>query len=79
MRAIVERATGRDDGSPPTVDPADFVCLKLFAGGVQDLNDIAQLRIVLGSDLDARVAERLPGLPEEMTRAWTRVTSGQSE
>ena len=78
MRDIVERTTGADRGSPPTVEAADLVCLKLFAGGFQDLNDIAQLRAVLGGPLDQQVQERLRGLPAEMARVWARVPSAQA-
>lgn len=75
MGDIVVRAGSGAPEVPPTVDAADLVCLKLFAGGFQDLNDIAQLRGVLGPDLDDLVALRLRGLPGEVARAWARVAS----
>ncbi len=60
---------------PPIIDRADWVCLKLFAGGIQDLADVAQLRAVVGPALDHEVTHRLPTVPRALRQAWTRVTA----
>lgn len=65
------RATGTE--GPPVIERADWVCLKLFAGGIQDLSDVAQLRAI-SAGLDRDVTARLTGLPVELATRWARVT-----
>jgi len=58
----------------PVAQAADLVLLKLFAGGPQDLWDVAQL---LGGEDTVTVAtdveHRLPALPAECARLWEQV------
>jgi hypothetical protein len=73
---VVERARPAtvDEVVVPVAQPADLVLLKLFAGGPQDLWDIAQL---LGGDdaatIAADVESRLAALPAACARLWARV------
>lgn len=60
-------------GSIPVVSPGGLVLLKLYAGGPQDLWDIAQLRAVLGRGLDEAVEARLAILPPSAQDAWRRL------
>lgn len=73
MQDALGRAEGGDAANPPVIARADWVCLKLFAGGMQDLSDVAHLRAVVGPELDADVHDRLAGLPDELARQWARV------
>ena len=61
-------------GVLPVVRAADLVLLKLIAGGLQDLWDVAQL---LAIDTDGvvrgEVEERLEELPRDGREAWSRI------
>ncbi len=69
---VVEEAlpVATASGSIPVVSSSGLVLLKLYAGGAQDLWDIAQLRAVLGSELDHGVERRLVVLPRSAQDAW---------
>jgi hypothetical protein len=57
----------------PTVDRADLVLLKLFAGGPQDLLDV---RLLLAADtggLRDMVERRLADVPRPVRTAWRRL------
>ena len=74
QRGVLERAQPAtvDDVVVPVAQAADLALLKLFAGGPQDLWDIAQL--LAGDDaatITADVEQRLPTLPAECARLWT--------
>lgn len=66
------------EAEPLTIDgmvihvatPAGLVLLKLYAGGTQDLWDIAQLRATAGPALDSAVEARLAVLPHRAMDAW---------
>ena len=63
------------DGRPlPTVDRADLVLLKLFAGGPQDLLDI-QLLLAADSEgaLRTEVDARIRDLPVDVRAAWSQL------
>jgi len=54
--------------------PADLILLKLYAGGPQDAWDIGQLLSIGDTAALARdVEERLPDLPQDARRLWTRI------
>lgn len=67
-RAVILSVGGRP---LPTVDRADFVLLKLFAGGPQDLLDV---QLLLAADregtLRAEVEARIRDLPVDIGAAW---------
>ena len=61
----------------PVVCAADFILLKLYAGGSQDFWDIEQL--LAGDDRPTLVDEvesRLGSLPRECCLAWARIAGG---
>ena len=64
--------------SLPTVDRADLVLLKLFAGGPQDLLDVRLLLAADTGNLRAEVENRLVDLPMEVRRTWEQVRSDGS-
>jgi len=70
-RAVMLSVGGRP---LPTVDRADFVLLKLFAGGPQDLLDV---RLLLAADkegaLRTEVDARIHDLPVDVGAAWGQV------
>lgn len=70
-RAVAARVEGV---AVPVVRAADLVLLKLYAGGPQDAWDVTQL-VAAGnrSELAAEVEARLPDLPPEAGRLWTRI------
>jgi hypothetical protein len=76
QRGVLERAKPAtiDDVVVPVAQAADLVLLKLFAGGPQDLWDVAQL---LGGDerdmIVAEVEARLPALPADCAHLWSEV------
>jgi hypothetical protein len=73
---IVERARliPTPDGEIPVVEAADLILLKLYAGGPQDLWDIAQLRLANHpAPLDRVVESRLDLLPAGCRQTWTAV------
>ena len=73
MKAIVDRASAHrihPDGIP-TVEAADLILLKLYAGGPQDLLDV-RLLVAAKPDVAAVVESRLPALPREAQDRWTR-------
>jgi hypothetical protein len=77
QRAVIERAQPAtiDDVVVPVAQAADLALLKLFAGGPQDLWDIAQL--LSGDDAGAIAADvegRLSSLPADCARLWTQVS-----
>lgn len=76
MQAAIERARPGETGVIPIVERADWVCLKLFAGGVQDLNDVQHLRAVIGPPLDAEVADRLGDQPTAIADVWRQLIAG---
>jgi hypothetical protein len=67
-RAVILSVGGRP---LPTVDRADLVLLKLFAGGPQDLLDV---QLLLAADREstvrAEVEARIRDLPAEVSTAW---------
>lgn len=65
------------EGRLRVVTPAALVLLKLYAGGTQDLWDIAQLRAALGPVLDAEVDARVSQLPADAQAAWATVRSAR--
>ena len=74
QRGVLERAKPAtvEDVVVPVAQAADLVLLKLFAGGPQDLWDVAQL--LGGEDRDTIVADvesRLPALPADCARLWS--------
>lgn len=77
QRGVLERAEPAtvDGVVVPVAQAADLVLLKLFAGGPQDLWDIAQL---LGGDERHTIARdvegRLAALPAECARLWAEVS-----
>lgn len=61
--------------------PADLICLKLYAGGPQDLWDI---RLLLDAVADREattreVGSRVPALPSEARRAWENLLDPANE
>lgn len=60
------------EGRLRVVTPAGLALLKLYAGGTQDLWDIAQLRAAIGPALDAEVDTRIGALPADAQAAWER-------
>lgn len=76
QRGILERAQPAtvEGVVVPVAQAADLALLKLFAGGPQDLWDIAQL---LGGDdagaVAADVERRLDALPADCARLWAQV------
>jgi hypothetical protein len=77
QRGVLERAQPATVESVvvPVAQAADLVLLKLFAGGPQDLWDIAQL---LGGDERRTIARdveaRLSALPADCARLWAEVS-----
>lgn len=73
--AIGRAAAARIEGlAVPVVRAADLILLKLYAGGPQDAWDVVQL--VTAGDrgaLSAEVEARLPDLPPDAARLWTRI------
>jgi hypothetical protein len=65
----VERASHQ--GGLPVVRASDLVLLKLYAGGAQDLWDIAELLRHAGASLPAEVEADLDALPEMMRQRWS--------
>lgn len=63
--------------SIPVVAPADFVLLKLYAGGPQDAWDVDQLLDAL-PDAEAEVASRIDVLPSDSRRLWKRILDARS-
>ena len=59
--------------SLPTVDRADLVLLKLFAGGPQDLLDVRLLLAADTGNLRSEVEKRLADLPVETRRLWEQM------
>lgn len=59
--------------SLPTVDRADLVLLKLFAGGPQDLLDVRLLLAADTGNLCSEVEGRLVDLPAEVQRLWKQL------
>jgi hypothetical protein len=59
--------------SLPTVDRADLVLLKLFAGGPQDLLDVRLLLAADTGNLRSEVENRLVDLPMEVRRGWEQL------
>ncbi|HJQ99055.1 MAG TPA: hypothetical protein VJ826_12150 [Candidatus Polarisedimenticolaceae bacterium] len=72
MKAIVDRASAHrvppDD--VPTVEAADLILLKLYAGGPQDLLDV-RLLVAARPEVAAVVEERIKALPREAQERWT--------
>jgi hypothetical protein len=71
LSGVVARAIPSPDLGLPVVGAADLVLLKLFAGGPQDLADLA--RLLAGSARDALVAEvdsHIAELPAAYRRQW---------
>jgi hypothetical protein len=76
QRGVLDRAQPAtvDDIVLPVAQAADLVLLKLFAGGPQDLWDVAQL--LHGDEagtIAAEVESRLPALGAECARLWSQV------
>lgn len=69
-RRVRARVLGR---RIPTVDAADLVLLKLFAGGPQDLLDVELLLGGRGAELREQVDARLPGTPPSLRSAWRKM------
>ena len=67
-------------GVLPVVRSADLVLLKLIAGGLQDLWDVAQL-LAIDSDGAVRreVEEKVGELPRDAREAWSRVPGPRNE
>ncbi len=61
------------------VDGVGLALLKLYAGGPQDLWDIAQLLAIAPdrAGLEARVDARVADLPPRCRRLWRRVAAGE--
>lgn len=59
--------------SLPTVDRADLVLLKLFAGGPQDLLDVSLLLTADTGNLRSEVEQRLVDLPSPARHAWEQL------
>jgi len=68
----VQRAE-RIGGRAPVVLARDLVLLKLYAGGSQDLWDIAELLRHAPDSLRTEVADDLAALPETMRERWLTV------
>jgi hypothetical protein len=79
QQAIIERAEDFDGlgVNIPLVRAADLVLLKLYAGGIQDRWDVAQL---LGDPADsvisAEVEQRLGELPAYCRGLWEQIRRG---
>jgi hypothetical protein len=71
---IVERAGHMRVGTLAVAEAADLVLLKLYAGGVQDRWDIAQLLALDdGEDIGRDVERRLGALPRAARDRWSEV------
>jgi hypothetical protein len=76
QRDLLARATREtiDDVTLPVVTVADLALLKLYAGGPQDLWDVAQL--LSGPERDSivrDVEQRIGALPRRCRGAWSKV------
>lgn len=75
----IERAEAGPPGLPPVVRPADFILLKLYAGGPQDAWDIQQLLgTAAGAGSVPEVERELSALPPESVALWRRVREGET-
>jgi hypothetical protein len=77
QRGVLDRAEPAtiDGVVVPVAQAADLILLKLFAGGPQDLWDVAQL--LAGDDgptIARDVEARLPALPTECAQLWAQVS-----
>ena len=72
--SITARAQTRDvDGvALPVAEPSDLVLLKLYAGGMQDRWDIAQL-LATSTSLANRVDARVTELPQPCQELWNEL------
>lgn len=76
QREILARATPEtiDDVALPVATVADLVLLKLYAGGPQDLWDVAQLLAAPERDaIVSDVEQRIGALPRRCRTAWSKV------
>ena len=64
--------------SLPTVDRADLILLKLFAGGPQDLLDVRLLLAADPGNMRSEVERRLVDLPSAARRAWVHLSTDQA-
>ncbi len=74
QREIIERAQPADIGGAfvPLPSIADLIVLKLFAGGYQDLADVAALLSIGDRDAIVReVSERVTAAGKDAVRTWT--------
>ncbi len=76
QREVIARATPRNIGvvTVPVVTAADLILLTLYAGGAQDLADVATV-LESGDELSlvAAVESELVRLPDEARVAWNQV------
>jgi hypothetical protein len=63
----------------PTVDRADLVLLKLFAGGPQDLLDVRLLLAADTGNLRNEVEQRVLDVPVETRRLWKSVCTDRTD
>ncbi len=78
MARAITRSTkvALPEGVIPVVDRGDLVALKLYAGGPQDLLDVA---LLLEADPNLRqlIEDRLPELPQAICVAWNSIRAKQ--
>lgn len=74
QREAIERAEAIGSEGLRVVQRADLILLKLYAGGLQDMWDVAQ---VLATDISGATAstvdERIAALPVQSRELWTRI------